>query len=257
LNRFRPGFAYFSSHPWRWSADVASFSWCPKRFSAPVQRFNDLWISKILPRAAILERHAADTTMRSKMRHKKLATWAAVKVRLDRMDRAGLVGVRDLYQAGELNRRFLHARFVAVAPVLDEYRRLVRAAVFPDPFSQRPIQLRDATTTITEYKRVTGDLAGTVDLMLEFVEAGTEQAADLGYGDEAYFAALERKVKTIVRALDALIESDRRVAMARLIKLGEYQGTIGWGYCDFLGEVAAQVHDREAQSDRTRRRQAG
>jgi hypothetical protein len=125
--------------------------------------------------------------------------------------------------------------------VLDEYRSLVRAAVFPDPFSQRPIRLRDASRTITEYKRATGDLVGTVDLMLEFVEAGTEQAADLGYGDDAYFAALERKVKDVVQSVGTLAEGDRRAATARLIKLGEYQGMIGWGYGDFLGDVAAQV----------------
>jgi hypothetical protein len=192
------------------------------------------------------------------MKKKKLATWAAVKVGLDRMDRAGLLGViRDLYEAAELNRRFLHARFVAAAPVLDEYRRLVRGAVFPDPFSQRPIRLRDGTTTITEYKRATGDLAGTVDLMLEFVEAGTEQAADLGYGDDAYFAGLERKVKEVVQSLDALPESDRHTATARLIKLGEYQGTIGWGYCDFLGDVAAQGQDRQSPQRVVRRRYEG
>lgn len=188
---------------------------------------------------------------------KKPATWAAVKLGLERLERAGLVGlIRDLYQAGELNRRFLHARFVAVGPVLDEYRSLVRAAVFPDPFSQRPIRLRDASRTITEYKRATGDLVGTVDLMLEFVEAGTEQAADLGYGDDAYFAALERKVKDVVQSLGTLAEGDRRAATARLIKLGEYQGMIGWGYGDFLGDVAAQVQNREDRTDHRRRRHA-
>jgi hypothetical protein len=193
----------------------------------------------------------------SKMKKKKPATWADVKVSLERMDRAGLLGViRDLYEAGDLNRRFLHARFVPAAPILDEYRRLVRNAVFPDPFSQRPIRLRDGTTTITEYKRATGDLAGTVDLMLEFVEAGTEQAADLGYGDDGYFAALERKVKDVVRSLDALSEADRRAATARLITLGEYQETIGWGYGDFLGNVAAKVQDRADPSDRSQRRDA-
>jgi hypothetical protein len=140
--------------------------------------------------------------------------------------------------------------------MLEEYRRLVRAAVFPDPFSQRPIRLRDGTATIAEYKRATGDLAGTVDLMLEFVEAGTEQAADLGYGEDAYFAALERKVKEVVQSLDSLAEADRREATARLIALGTYQGTIGWGYCDFLGDVAAKVQERERRSDRTRRRHA-
>src|SRR5436309_14362063 len=118
---------------------------------------------------------------------KKSATWADLKANLDRMDRGGLLGIiRNLYEAAEINRRFLHARFVPAASALEEYRRLVRAAVFPEPFSQRPIHLRDGTAAIAEYKRATGDLAGTVDLMLEFVEAGTEQAADLGYGHEAY-----------------------------------------------------------------------
>jgi hypothetical protein len=188
---------------------------------------------------------------------KRSATWAQVKARLDGMDRAGLLGViRNLYEATEANRRFLHARFVPAASALEEYRRLVRTAVFPDPFSQRPIRLRDATATITEYKRATGDLAGTVDLMLEFIEAGTEQAADLGYGEDAYFAALERKVKEVVQSLNTLAEADRDGAIARLVKLGEYQGTIGWGYCDFLGDVAATVQSRRAGSGRTGRRHA-
>jgi len=66
---------------------------------------------------------------------------------------------------------------------------LVADAVYPDPFSRRRVSLRDASTAITEYRRSTGDLSGTVDLMLTCLEAGTEQAADLGYGDESYFAA--------------------------------------------------------------------
>ena len=70
------------------------------------------------------------------MKKKKAGTWADVKANLDRMDRTGLLGViRDLFEASNLNRRFLRARFVPTAPVLEEYRRLVRAAVFPDPAS--------------------------------------------------------------------------------------------------------------------------
>ena len=92
--------------------------------------------------------------------------------------------------------------------------------------------------------------------LLSTSEAGTEQAADLGYGDDAYFAALERKVKDVVQSLVALPEADRRAATARLVKLGEYQGTIGWGYCDFLGDVAAEVQGREGRPHCTRRRHA-
>ena len=151
-----------------------------------------------------------------------------------------------MYEASAGNRRFLHARFVPAASALEDYRRLVRTAVFPDPLSQRPIRLREATATIAEYRRSTRDLAGSIDLILEFVEAGTDQAVDLGYGDDAYFSALERKVNEAVRSLDALPEVDRVKATARLIRLGRHQASIGWGYGDFLGDVAAELQARKA-----------
>ena len=207
----------------------------------------------VSPRLSAIVRPLNNEPNESPMKKKKSTTWADIKRNIDHMDRTGLVGViRDLYEANNVNKRFLQARFVPAAPVLAEYRRLVRNAVFPDPFSQRPIRLRDGTAAIAEYKRATGDPAGAVDLMLEFIEAGTEQAADLGYGEDAYFAALERKVKEVVKCLDALPEPARGEATARLIKLGEYQGTIGWGYCDFLGDVAATLHDREDTTVRRR-----
>ena len=110
------------------------------------------------------------------MKSKKSASWSNVKARLSSMDRAGLTGViRDLYEASSANRRFLHARFVPAAATLDEYRKLVGTAVFPDPLSQRPIRLREAADTDADYRRSTGDLVGMVDLLLTFVEAGTEQ----------------------------------------------------------------------------------
>jgi hypothetical protein len=179
------------------------------------------------------------------MKSKNPASWSNVKTRLGPLDRAGLIGIiRDLYDASSANRRFLHARFVPTSATLDEYRDLVKAAVFPDPFSQRPIRLRDAAAAITDYKRSTGDLAGVVDLLLTFAEAGTEQAADLGYGDDAYFGTLERKVDDAVSMLEALSAEDRVESEARLIRLGQYESRIGWGYGDFLAEVANRLRAR-------------
>jgi hypothetical protein len=170
-----------------------------------------------------------------------------VKASLSSVDRAGLVGIiRDLYDASAANRRFLHARFVPAAAALDEYRDLVNKAVFPDPFSQRPIRLRDAAAAISDYKRSTGDLVGVVDLLLTFVEAGTEQAADLGYGDETYFSTLERKLAEAASLLEALPDEARREAAARFIRLGKYQERIGWGYGDYLADIAARVQQRES-----------
>ena len=177
-------------------------------------------------------------------------TWARVKASLDKMDRVGLLAlIHDLYEIDGLNRRVMHERFIPSDGTFERYRHLVRAAVFPDPLSQRPIRLREATAAIREYQRATGNVAGTVDLMLDFVEAGTEQAADLGYGDDAYFAALERKVNEIVGLLKTLPSADRLPRTERLIQLGEYQEAIGWGFGDFLADVAARLNNR---SDVTR-----
>jgi hypothetical protein len=173
------------------------------------------------------------------------------------MDRIGLVAlIRDLCDLDAINRRALHARFAPNGATLDQYRRLVRTAVFPDPLSQRPVRLRDATATIRQYARATGDVAGTIDLMLEFVEAGTEQAADLGYGDDEYFTALEHKVNEVVRLLNDVPTSERRALTERIARLGAYEGAIGWGYGDFLADVAAKVAARGDRSSRPRPRRS-
>lgn len=92
--------------------------------------------------------------------------------------------------------------------------------------------------------------------MLEFVEAGTEQAADLGYGDDAYFGALERKVNEVVRLLPTVTEVHRPGIEARLIQLGRFRDQIGYGYGDVLGDVAASVQDQRRQSRGPRKRHA-
>ena len=64
----------------------------------------------------------------------------------------------------------------------------------------RPVRLRAASDAIVQYGRSTKDEVGKVDLLLTFVEAGTAQAADLGYGDDPYFAALARHVAQVVKS---------------------------------------------------------
>ena len=40
--------------------------------------------------------------------------------------------------------------------------------------------------------------------MLTFIEVGTEQAADLGYGDEAYFDALQIRLDAVAKEFGTL-----------------------------------------------------
>ena len=182
-------------------------------------------------------------------KHKR---WAEVKTRLETFDRKGFVSlVRDLYEASPANRRFLDSRVVPASHAIEKYCRLVADAIYRDPFSRRRISVRDAGAVITEYRRSTGDLAGTVDLMLTFVEAGTEQSVDLGYGDDDYFDALENKVKAIVKALDELPATVRATAVDRLIHVRDRAKNIGWGYGDALNDVVRRLERRAEPTRQT------
>jgi len=177
--------------------------------------------------------------------------WTAVRKRLDTFDRAGLLKlIADLYKAAPENRRFLESRLLADAAVIEQYRRTIVRAIFPDPFSHHPISVRNASAAIAHYRRATGDPAGTTDLMLSFVEAGTEQSADLGYGDEGYFTALERQLDAIDNAFDDLSSSDQATALRRLSRVRDRARDIGWGYGDYVGDVVERIERRSAKTEK-------
>jgi hypothetical protein len=92
---------------------------------------------------------------------------------------------------------------------------------------------------ISQYERATGDAAGTADLMLTFVEQGTALAADLGYGDDGFFSALEEMLSRVLQALQRVTEEIRRTMRPRLIDLSELARNLGWGYGDFVVEHIA------------------
>jgi len=171
--------------------------------------------------------------------------WADLKTQLSVYDRRALVAlIRDLYDVSAENRRFLRARLLDSRAELATYRRQVADAVFPDPLSRRPVRLGEAQRLIRHFRRATEDVAGTVDLMLTLVEAGTEQAADLGYGDERYFTSLEGVIRDAVKALKTLPGESRERVVARLRRVANRGASIGWGYGDYLREVVAALPGR-------------
>jgi hypothetical protein len=168
--------------------------------------------------------------------------WQAVKKRLHGLDASGLVDlIHDLYVASIDNRCFLHGRFVDPTSELKRYRELISEAVFPNPLGRKPVRIVEAQRLIRHYERATGDAPGTVDLWLTFVAAGTDQAADLGYGDEVYFGALERGLHTAVSMLPRLGAEDFAKARQKLIWIRNRARSIGWGFCDSVDDLTATV----------------
>jgi hypothetical protein len=168
--------------------------------------------------------------------------WHAVKSRLRGLDAPRLVElIHDLYSASVDNQRFLHGRLVDPTSELKKYRELISEAVFPNPLGRKPVRIGEAQRLIRHYERATGDVTGTVDLLLTFVAVGTDQAADLGYGDDAYFGALERGLRSAVKMLPKLGAEDFARAREELLSIRNRANNIGWGFCDAVDDLTATI----------------
>ena len=181
--------------------------------------------------------------------------WQAVKSRLRGLDAPGLVDlIHDLYSASIDNQRFLHGRLVDPTSELQKYRELISEAVFPNPLGRKPVRIAEAQRLIRHYERATGDVTGTVDLLLTFVAVGTDQAADLGYGEDAYFGALERGLRTAVNMLPKLGAEDFAKAREELLWIRNRASNIGWGFCDAVDDLTATILASNGSSPATLRR---
>lgn len=169
--------------------------------------------------------------------------WSGIKARLKRLSPTDLVNlVRDLYQASPENRRFLRGRLAPTARELERYRDRVIDAMYPDPFSRKPARIGEAERLIRHYRLATRDESGTIDLTVSLVEAGTEQAVDLGLGgDESYFVSLERLLESAVKAIPSLPTSARSSLVQRLRRLAETSESTAFGFGEVVREITAPV----------------
>jgi hypothetical protein len=170
--------------------------------------------------------------------------WSEIKARLRALNQGDLVAlVGDLYRASGDNRRILHTRLLGSAKDVEKYRKLIIDAVAPDPFSRNPIaRISEAKRLIREYKLATNDPAGAMDLMLSFVEAGTNQAAEYGCeGDD--IAPLAAMVGEIAKLVDNLPLTAQEEALERLWGIAATAAKFGWGFGDYVEEVAVRLSD--------------
>lgn len=84
--------------------------------------------------------------------------------------------------------------------------------------------------------------AGTAELMLVFVESGTDCGATNGVDYESFYTSLESMLDDLIEILcdernHGLLERFRE----RVCALEEKASDIGWGYGDYVSERLAEV----------------
>jgi hypothetical protein len=181
--------------------------------------------------------------------------WNHIRKSIEGWDRSAFIGlVKDLYEASPENRDFLNARFKTdgESTALETYREKIIEQFFPDQGFGK-LKLAEARKAIRDFKRVSGNVAGVIDLMLTYVENGTKFTREFGDINHAYYNSLESvmndKIKLLCKEGRNLYPRFRE----RILHLRTHAGHIGWGYGDYLedqvgyleGELGAEIKVNE------------
>ena len=177
---------------------------------------------------------------------KKKPSWSDVKLAIADFERSALIGlISDLYAYSTPNKDFLHARFSLGSDALKPYKKIIEDALFPDVMSNDDVEIATAKKAISDYGKAVGDPKGLLELMVHFVECGASFSLDVGYGDEYFFAALERMYEKAIKLLLTLDEATIDDYYGRFEELMISTSDIGWGFHDTLGDIFYEAFPEE------------
>jgi hypothetical protein len=175
--------------------------------------------------------------------------WRDLREALQELSREQVIELfKGLHDLSPQNKAWLRGKLLPMgqdAAYLEACRRKVIKAVY-DPEKNLPgrPRFRDAKRIVSEYRKSTRDLRGTLDLMLTYVECGHAFTNDFGDIDEPFYNALSNMLERF--AVELRSSPARREMFAqfrpRLLEMRR-SSDIGWGYGDMVREI---VDDLEA-----------
>ena len=183
-------------------------------------------------------------THATKKPSKKPVGWSAARSHLATWDQPALLAlVKDLYDAAAENRDFIQARCHAGASggeALEKYRSKIVEQFFPARGFGK-LKLGEARKAIRDYRKATGNLSGTVELLMTYVENGASFTHEYGDIDERFYNSVE----SVLDELAVLLRSEARDLYpqfrVRLAIVAQMTDGIGWGFHDFIADVVARL----------------
>lgn len=167
----------------------------------------------------------------------KALNWTQVKNQIQDFSREALLDlIHHLYKASDLNKAFLTARFQPDATLHSKElvalkKRIYRLMCPNIRSSNNNPNLREGRKIISDYKK-TGDVLGTLDLMLVYVEAGNEFTQCYGDNDAPFYDSLCNMMAAFAKLFQQNPQDYRPFFQERLQHLYRASSGIGWGYSD-------------------------
>ena len=177
---------------------------------------------------------------------KKPGGWSSARQHLATWDKPALLAlVKDLYDAAAANRDFIQARCQAGeggGEVLEKYRSKIVEQFFPAR-GEGKLKLGEARKAIRDYRKATGDIPGTAELLMTYVENGTKFTHDYGDIDERFYSSVESALDELAALLRGEAREMYPQFSERLASVEQMTDGIGWGFHDFVAGVVGQLED--------------
>ena len=171
---------------------------------------------------------------------KKPGGWSAARQHLTTWNKPALLAlVKDLYEAAAVNRDFIQARCQADengGEALEKYRRKIVEQFFP-ACGFGKLKLSEARKAIRDYRKATGNVAGTAELLMTYVENGAQFTREYGDIDERFYDNLVSLFSKAAKLLKTMDAQTKEITLPRLISVVEKAVGIGWGYHDGITDA--------------------
>ncbi|MEI6074533.1 MAG: hypothetical protein WCS94_03095 [Verrucomicrobiota bacterium] len=189
-------------------------------------------------------------TDQTKPNPKTSGSWSAVRPHLATWSQPALLAlVKNLYDTRPENRDFIQACCQPEegrGEVLEKYRRKIVDQFYPARGFGK-LKLGEARKAIRDYRKATGNLPGTAELLMTYVENGAQFTDEYGDIDERFYCSIE----SVLDELAALLRGEARELYpqfcGRLASVEQLTDGIGWGFHDFIADVVARLEEDFAE----------
>ncbi|MCL4529108.1 MAG: hypothetical protein M1282_06820 [Chloroflexi bacterium] len=156
--------------------------------------------------------------------------------------------LKGLHDLSPQNKAWLSAKLLPVVQdtkYLEDCRRKVANYVYKETKGMPSMpRFREAKKIISEYRKSTSDLRGTLDLMLTYVERGHAFTNDFGDIDEPFYNKLINMLEHFaVELCRSPAKYELYVLFRSRLMAMRKTSDIGWGYGDFVQDTVDELEE--------------
>ena len=179
----------------------------------------------------------------------KKVLWSEIKRELTQYKPAQLLEmVSALYSLSTENKRFIEAKVVNDDNILEKYREIISRSISTEApwLKSHQLSLKTAKKAISDYKKATGNIEDTIDLMIYYVERGTQFTLEFGDIDESFYNSMESMFESILKLMSS--NSYQAGFLTRLESIVKESRDMGWGYYDNLNYMLEKWQQQKLQT---------